>query len=94
MALMIIGFIVIVSLIMYFLYHNFPKTDRFFHLLAFLSVLSIASITGSKVYTIILNQTVFTTEIHGIFLNPFFLIAGSYLAVYIEYVLLKFIFSK
>lgn len=85
MVYIIVILILLLSLLLLFLHHKFSITNNILHILAIISVIIIASVTGSKIYEIILNQTVFTMEIHGIFLNPFFLISGSYLSVYIVY---------
>ncbi|WP_246147104.1 hypothetical protein [Bacillus massilioanorexius] len=57
--------------------------------MAFLSIIIFGSITSVSVYQIIKDQTVFMTNIHAILLNPFFLLTGAYLGLYITYQLIN-----
>lgn len=54
-----------------------------FNITAFVSTLVIGNIAFVSIYQTIRDETVFMTNIHAIFLNPFFLITGSYLGLYI-----------
>jgi len=40
-------------------------------------------IVKELIYKIIRDSTVFMTNIHAIFLNPFFLVTASYLGLYV-----------
>lgn len=60
-----------------------------FNVTALVSKLVFGNIAAVAVYRIIRDQTVFMTNIHAIFLNPSFLITGSYLGLYIIYQLLN-----
>lgn len=57
---------------------------------ASLSAYVVGGILGTTIYDVIRNDTVFMTEVHKVFLNPFFLITGAYLGVYLLYGLLLF----
>jgi hypothetical protein len=61
------------------------KFRLFFNVLAILSALVFGNISSISIYGIIKDQTVFMTNIHGIFLNPLFLLTGSYLGIYLIY---------
>ena len=47
------------------------------------------NIAALAIYQIIRDNAVFMTTIHGIFLNPFFLVTGAYLGLYYTYQLLR-----
>ena len=58
-----------------------------FNLLALISALVFGNIAAVAIQNILKDDTVFMTNIHGIFLNPFFLITGAYLGVYLIYII-------
>lgn len=57
---------------------------------ALVCTLIFGNISAIAIYDIIKNKTVFMTSIHAIFLNPFFLITGAYLGMYVLYLVLLF----
>lgn len=65
-----------------------------FNLLALVAVLVFGNIAAFKVYEIIRDDAVFMTTIHGLFLHPMFLIATSYLGIYLLYKLLVGSFAE
>lgn len=76
---------VILPLVMFFLQLKI-KTFRFiFNILALIATVIFGDIASTSIYQIILAQAVFMTTIHAIFLNPFFLLTGAYLGIYIIY---------
>lgn len=56
-----------------------------FNIIAVISTLIFGNIAATSIYQILIDNAVFMTAIHGIFLNPYFLIAGGYLGVFIIY---------
>lgn len=56
-----------------------------FNTIALISAVIFGNIAATSIYQVIIDNTIFMTEIHAIFLNPFFLITGAYLGVYIIY---------
>jgi hypothetical protein len=70
---------------MCFLQHVWKRLDYYLHVIAILFLIIFSSIASIGVFTIIRDQTVFMTKIHGLFLNPFFLITGAYLGIYLIY---------
>ncbi|WP_053362276.1 hypothetical protein [Bacillus sp. FJAT-27251] len=86
-AFLIIGSIVTPVLLLV-LRKIWPKTILIFNSLAVLSALVFGNIAALAIHEIIEDNTVFMTNIHGLFLNPFFLMAGVYLGVYFLYRLL------
>ncbi|GAE26555.1 group-specific protein [Halalkalibacter wakoensis JCM 9140] len=53
--------------------------------IALVAAILIGYIIAINVYFIIMANEVFMTTIHGIFLNPLFLLCGSYLGLFILY---------
>lgn len=84
--LIILGSIIIPILMLYGKKHV-PILNTLYHLLALISLLLFGNIASISIYKIIVENRVFMTDIHGIFLNPFFLSAGAYLGVYTLYCL-------
>ncbi|WP_174612862.1 transposase [Virgibacillus ihumii] len=87
-VLMIIGSIVF-PILMYFAQKRWKKLRTFLNWAAVIAALVFGNITSLSVYQIIKDKTVMMTNIHAVFLNPFFLISGAYLGVYIIYWMLK-----
>ncbi|MFD1452670.1 transposase [Oceanobacillus sojae] len=86
-------FLVLISILiplpMYFLRKKWDKLYFIFNLITLVSTLVFGNIVSVSIHQIIKDKTVFMTNIHAIFLNPFFLIAGAYLGIYIIYQLLN-----
>lgn len=72
-------------IIMFFLQNKSNKLRFIFNITAIISAIIFGSIASTSIYQILIDNTVFMTAIHGIFLNPFFLITGAYLGVFIVY---------
>lgn len=79
---------ILLPLIMHFLQIKWISLHFIYNLAAIVSALILGNIASVSIYQIIRDQTVFMTNIHAIFLNPYFLITGSYLGIYILYRLL------
>lgn len=56
-----------------------------FNTLAVLAMIFFGSIASTSIYQIIVDNAVFMTTIHAVFLNPLFLMAGAYIGVFIIY---------
>lgn len=82
--LLVIG-IILLPFVMMILQMLFPKLRSIFNMLAIISIIVFGSISSTAIYTIIRDKTVFMTNIHGLFLNPFFNLVGSYLGLYLIY---------
>lgn len=80
---------ILIPLIMFYLQKKWNRLHFIFNLVALISTLIFGNIAAESIYQIIKDKTVFMTNIHAIFLNPYFLITGSYLGLYIIYLLLK-----
>lgn len=79
---------IVVPLIMYYLQQRQEKVKTLYHLIAFIALITFSNIIVIKVYEIITEGDVFTMEIHGLFLNPLFIISGAYLGIYVTFLLL------
>ncbi|WP_100372023.1 transposase [Bacillus sp. FJAT-45037] len=60
-----------------------------FHSLAFGSLIVFGYISATAIYAILRDHEVFMTSIHGIFLEPLFLISGAYIGWYALFVVLR-----
>lgn len=76
---------VILPLVMFFLQLKIKIFRFIFNILALIATVIFGDIASTSIYQIILAQAVFMTTIHAIFLNPFFLLTGAYLGIYIIY---------
>lgn len=75
-------------IIMFYLQNKSKKFQIIFNSIAVLSAIISGNIASTSIYQILIDDAVFMTAIHGIFLNPFFLVTGAYLGVFIVYRLL------
>ncbi|WP_226669799.1 transposase [Metabacillus litoralis] len=75
-------------ILMVVLYKISYKFQIYFHILAFLSVLIFGNIASIAIHNIIKDDKVFMTNIHGVFLNPYFLCTGAYLGIYLLYLII------
>lgn len=85
MKAIIVILTIITPLLMYVLKVRTKQSQFIFNSLAIIAIFTFSLITATFLYQILAEQALFTTKIHGIFLNPLFLISGSYLGVYIIY---------
>lgn len=76
---------IVVPVIMVYLNNKSDKLKLIFNIVAVVSIIIFGSITSTSIYQIIVDNAVFMTTIHAIFLNPFFLATGGYLGVFIIY---------
>ncbi|RTQ91338.1 transposase [Lysinibacillus telephonicus] len=84
---LIVGSIVI-PIVMVVLQRKWWKHHIFFNLAALISALIFGNIASIAIFNIIKDNKVFMTNIHSVFLNPFFLITGAYLGLYLLYTII------
>ncbi|TDK59387.1 transposase [Bacillus salipaludis] len=84
--LLILGSIVI-PIFMIILQRKWVKIQNLYNLVAIISALIFGNIASIGILNIINDGTVFMTNIHALFLNPFFLMTGGYLGVYLLYLI-------
>ncbi|MGE6260466.1 transposase [Heyndrickxia sporothermodurans] len=65
-----------------------------FNIIAVISLIIFGNIAVASIYQILIDNNVFMTTIHGIFLNPYFSITGSYLGVFFIYRLMKLVLDE
>ncbi|MFJ7970932.1 transposase [Psychrobacillus sp. NPDC096389] len=75
-------------IIMFYLQNKNMKFQFLFNIIAVISAVIFGSIASTSIFQILIDNAVFMTAIHGIFLNPFFLTTGAYLGVFFVYRLL------
>lgn len=56
-----------------------------FNIFAVIATLAFGILVSTSIYQIIIDNAVFMTTIHRIFLNPYFLITGAYMGVFTIY---------
>lgn len=92
LKIIIIATTLLVPILMLYLQHNSDKTRHFFTAMAVISSIVFGSIAATSIYQIIVDDAVFMTTIHAVFLNPLFLVAGAYMGVFLIYQLMYFTF--
>ncbi|YAR63726.1 hypothetical protein ACUIAK_15550 [Bacillus cytotoxicus] len=85
---LIIGIVPIVLSSVFLLFATHPKVRVFLDICAYLSLYILGILTAFNIYDVVLHDLVFMTTIHGILLNPLFLITGAYIGVYSLYLLI------
>ncbi|MEK3764804.1 transposase [Solibacillus sp. FSL K6-4121] len=76
---------IIVPLIMVYIRNKISKSAILFNILAVIFVIIFGSIASTSIYQIIIDDAVFMTKIHGLFLNELFLISGAYIGIFVIY---------
>ncbi|PEU76326.1 hypothetical protein CN386_17040 [Bacillus cereus] len=93
MKLLIGTFPIVLSFIFYWLAKH--HTIRIaLHILAYLALYVLGTIISINIYDVLIQDLVFMTSIHGILLNPFFLISGAYIGIYTLYLLLSYMITN
>ncbi|MGY4795459.1 transposase [Lysinibacillus fusiformis] len=82
--LMLIATIGIPSLMVY-LQQKWAIFSLLFNILGVIAAILFSTIAATAITNIILEDAVFMTTIHAVFLNPVFLITGAYLGLYLIY---------
>lgn len=85
MKVLIVTGIMFFPLLLCVMQRIWPKLTIFLNGLAIICLIIFSSLASIGIYTIIRDDTVFMTSIHGLFLNPFFLLTGAYLGLYFIY---------
>ncbi|PEC19633.1 hypothetical protein [Bacillus cereus] len=91
---LLIGILPIVLSFMFYLFAKHPKIRIALHIGAYFALYAIGIILSINIYDVLIQNLVFMTSIHGILLNPFFLIAGAYIGIYTLYLLFSHIITK
>ncbi|WP_212934688.1 hypothetical protein [Bacillus hominis] len=91
---LIIGALPIALSITFYLLALHPKIRIVLHISAYLALYVLGTIISITIYDVLIQNLVFMTSIHGILLNPFFLISGAYIGIYTLYLLLAYIITN
>ncbi|MGH0427952.1 hypothetical protein ACQVPL_01490 [Bacillus hominis] len=91
---LIIGALPIALSITFYLLALHPKIRITLHIFAYLALYVLGTIISINIYDVLIQNLVFMTSIHGILLNPFFLISGAYIGIYTLYLLLSYIITN
>ncbi|MCR6787932.1 MULTISPECIES: hypothetical protein [Bacillus cereus group] len=91
---LLIGILPIALSFIFYLSAKHPKVSIVLHISAYLALYVLGTIISINIYDVLIQDLVFMTSIHGILLNPFFLIAGAYIGTYTLYLLLSHIITK
>lgn len=85
MKILIIIFSVVIPTLMFYLQLKLKIFRFIFNCLALFAIVIFGDITSSYIYQIIIENAVFMTTIHAVFLNPIFLLTGAYLGLFMIY---------
>ncbi|MFJ7737402.1 transposase [Lysinibacillus sp. NPDC097287] len=88
MKVLIVISSIAVPIVMFYLQNRWKKSRMIFNSIAVISIMIFGNIAATSIYQIIVDDAVFMTTIHAVFLNPFFLITGAYIGLFIIYRLL------
>ncbi|KAA0766102.1 hypothetical protein [Bacillus sp. SH5-2] len=91
---LLIGILPIALSFMFYLFAKSTKIRIALHICAYFALYTIGTILSINIYDVLIQNLVFMTSIHGILLNPFFLIAGAYIGIYTLYLLLTYIITN
>ncbi|MEK7016916.1 MULTISPECIES: hypothetical protein [Bacillus] len=91
---LLIGALPIALSITFYLLALHPKIRIVLHISAYLALYVLGTIISINIYDVLMQGLVFMTSIHGILLNPFFLLAGAYIGIYTLYLILSQIIMK
>lgn len=85
---------IVFPILMLFLKNKSKILQMVFNAIAAISAVIFGDIAAIAIWQILIDDTVFMTKIHSVFLNPFFLITGAYLALFSIYRLLILTFDE
>lgn len=85
MKLLLVISSILVPLVMLYVVQKFDKVKLIFNGFAVISTIIFGSIAATAIYQIIIDDAVFMTSIHALFLNEWFLLAGAYVGVFATY---------
>ncbi|MGW6149102.1 hypothetical protein ACWFN4_16755 [Bacillus mycoides] len=91
---LLMGALPIALSITFYLLGLHPKIRTVLHIFAYLALYVLGTIISMNIYDVLIQNLVFMTSIHGILLNPLFLLAGAYIGIYTLYLILSHIIMK
>ncbi|GED66049.1 transposase [Lysinibacillus fusiformis] len=88
MNVFILVTIIVIPALMVYLQQKSDKMRLVFNALGVVSAILFGYIAATSITQIILEDVVFMTTIHAVFLNPIFLLTGAYLGLFfIQYMI-------
>jgi len=88
LKILLIAGSIVLPLLMIYVQCHWRGMSTLLNILMILSTIIFGNIAALSIYQIIRDNTVFMTAIHGVFLNPLFLVTGIYIGLYTIYRLL------
>jgi len=88
MKIILVAGSAVLPLIMFYSEKLWIRLRSIYNFISIIALFVFGNIASISIYKIITDGKVFMTAIHEIFLNPFFLITGSYIGIYVLYRLL------
>ncbi|MFC4403871.1 transposase [Gracilibacillus xinjiangensis] len=89
MSYLLIAGSIVLPFVMFLARKKWDRIQIVYNVAALIALLLFGNLASVSIYQIIRDNTVFMTNIHGLFLNPFFLITGAYLGLYAIYQLIN-----
>ncbi|MED0964395.1 hypothetical protein [Bacillus paramycoides] len=91
---LLIGTLPIVLSFIFYLLAIHRKIRIALHIFAYVALYVLGTIISINIYDVLIQHLVFMTSIHGILLNPLFLISGAYVGIYTLSLILSQIITK
>ncbi|ATP39918.1 transposase [Solibacillus sp. R5-41] len=85
MKLLLVISSIVVPIVMLYLQQKSNQFKMLFNIVATISIIIFGSLASMSIYQVIIDDAVFMTTIHGLFLNPVFLVTGAYLGTFVIY---------
>lgn len=85
---------IVVPIIMLLLKHKSAKFNMIFNILALLSFIIFGNIASTSIYQIIVDDAVFMTTIHALFIDFDFMVTAAYLGVFVIYRLMILVLEE
>lgn len=91
MKLLLITGSIIVPFLMVYIQYRWKGTRTLFSILMLICIIIAGDIAALSIWQVIKDNALFMTHIHGIFLNPLFIVTGAYIGVYTIYLIVLLI---
>ncbi|WP_155590893.1 transposase [Lysinibacillus cavernae] len=83
MKIFMLATTIVIPSLMVYLQHKWYTFRLLFNVLGVIAAILFSWIAATSITQIILEEAVFMTTIHAVFLNPIFLITGAYLGLFL-----------
>lgn len=89
MTTIMLAIYIVIPCFMVYLQQKWTSFRHSLYILAVIAAILFSTIAATSITQIILEDAVFMTTIHAVFLHPIFLITGAYLGFYVIYRLIN-----